>query len=91
MLEDRSPRSFDVRCGVCPSAAIWLPAPPGRAGPQALRVRVLGIVQHPDGRPPFDYCPAVQYERFVGELADDGQIVADQDVGDGRFVADIGE
>jgi hypothetical protein len=33
----------------------------------------------------------VQHERFVGELADDCQIMADQDVGDGSFVADVGE
>jgi hypothetical protein len=32
-----------------------------------------------------------QDDRFIGELAHDGQVVADEDVGDVRFVADVGE
>ncbi len=39
----------------------------------------------------FCHCPAVQDERFVGELAYDRQVVADQDVAEVSLVADVGE
>ena len=52
---------------------------------------MLRIVEYPGGGPAFHHGAAVQDERLVGELAYDRQVVADQDVGDARFVADVGE
>ena len=68
-----------------------LPAGPGHAGAKPLSAGVLGVVEHVRRGAAFDHCPAVQHDRFVGELAHNGQIVADQDVGDMGFVADVGE
>jgi len=66
-------------------------ARPGDAGAQPSGVGVLGIVEHPRGGASFDHFSALQHDRLVGELAHDGQVVADQDVGDVRLVADVGE
>jgi hypothetical protein len=52
---------------------------------------VLGVVEYAGGGAAFHYRAAVQHDRFVGELADDGQVVADEDVGDVGLVADVGE
>src|SRR5262245_28409194 len=67
-----------------------LPAGPGHAGAKPLGAGVLGVVEHVRGGAAFDHCPAVQHDRFVGELAHDGQVVADQDVGD-RDARDRGD
>ena len=74
-----------------------MPAPAGfrawprHAGAQPLGVRVLGVVKDAGSRAAFDHYAAVQHECLVGELAYDGQVVADQDVGDAGLVADVGE
>ena len=52
---------------------------------------MLWVVEDPGGRTALHYRPAVEHERCVGELAHDGEVVADQDVGDASFVADVGE
>lgn len=71
-----------------PYVSPWLPAWPGHAGTEPLCAGVLGVVEHAGGGAAFNHCPAVQHYRFVGELADDAQVVADENVGDVRFVAD---
>jgi len=45
------------------------------------------MVENPGGGAAFDHSPAVQHERFVGELAHHRQVVADQEVGDVGLVA----
>jgi hypothetical protein len=52
---------------------------------------VLGVVEHAGGGAALDHRPTAQDDRLVGELAHDGQVVADEDVGDVSFVADVGE
>ena len=52
---------------------------------------MLGVVEDPRGGAAFDHHPVVEYHRFIGELAYDGQVVADHDVGDAGLVADVGE
>jgi hypothetical protein len=61
------------------------------AGAQPLSAGMPWVIEYPGGGTAFDYCSAVQHERFVGELAHYGQVVADQDVGDLGLVADVGE
>src|SRR6516165_3981704 len=74
-----------------PSLACRFPAWPWHARPKPLGTGMLGMIEYPGGGAAFDHGPAVQHERFVRELAHHGQVVADQDVRDVGFVADVGQ
>jgi len=52
---------------------------------------VLRVVEHAGRRAVLHDLPAAQHDRGVGELADHGEIVADQDEGHAGLVADVGE
>ena len=52
---------------------------------------MLRVVEDLGGQPALDQLPAVHDDRVVGELPHHGEVVADQDVGDGGLVADVGE
>ena len=64
---------------------------PGHAGAQPLGVRVLRVVEHLRGRPALHDLAALHHDRVVGELPHDGQVMADQQVGDAGLVADVGQ
>ena len=52
---------------------------------------MLGVVEDSSGGAAFHHHPMVEYHRFIGELAYDGQVVADHEIGDAGLVADVGE
>jgi hypothetical protein len=74
-----------------PGLALWFPAWARHAGTEPLRGGMLWIVEDARSGAAFHDLAEVQHERLIGELAHDGQVVADQNVGDMGFVADIGE
>jgi hypothetical protein len=52
---------------------------------------VLRVIEDLRGAAAFHDLAAVEHDGLVGELTHHGQVVADQDVRDGRLVADVGQ
>ena len=78
------PLTFGV--GAVPAARAALASSPAAARSRAAAWcrRCCGSSSTCARRPALDHLPAVHHDRVVGELADHGEVVADQDVGHGR-------
>ena len=76
------------RCG---GAALRSPSGVGNAGPQQPGVLLLGVIEHACVAAALDDAAAVEHDDIVGDLADHGEVVADQQVRDAGLLADVGE